>query len=228
MQAALQLQNNNFTGDVVALTVAEVEKYAKDMLKGRKKLLNRIKAAERRAAGKVPTVIRGRRLTQQEAVLAEHARLYVGANQDLMHVAKAENLFAKLAKEQADAGFAIDHAMLDTVAGIMTGSNPFGGEAVNWNGLAVTEQTAAELAGREAASLREEMELIDAALDDLESVDPIGALILRQQYVHGKKVPAVTLLLIERGHAEEGLAESTYHTWRKAALREFGALVGLC
>lgn len=208
------------------LTNKEVEQIAKQMLKDRKKLPNRIKAKERQAEGRglrTSMLSRRTRLSQREVELAVVGRAYTQHVADSMHVQKAENLFGHMrgANEQ-------DQIALDEITGMMIGSEAWGAEGVAVDGVVHTFEKAAELAAKEAQSLREEMNLIDEALDDLASYDEKGASILRLQYVEGKSVVAVMMKLTDDGDAEEGLAESTYHYWRKGALREFGRLVGLC
>ena len=73
---------------------------------------------------------------------------------------------------------------------------------------------------------------------DLASVDPCGALILREQYMKAQKVDKVMMMMVEFLRSQEEdeeereqiveVAEATYHRWRKEALHEFGKLVGLC
>ncbi|MBL0387895.1 hypothetical protein JJB07_14735 [Tumebacillus sp. ITR2] len=210
----------------VGLSDKEVERLVKSLLKDYKKLEGRIKAATRQAEGKGMTIARGAILTGYEERLAEVGRAYTQDNHELMHVAKAENLFAGIQGCTEE-----DTVALDEITGLMVGTRAFGGEAVVWNGLVVPFDVACDLAAQDARNFQQEKDTIDYALEELEKYDPNGALILRGQYCQRRSVANVMMELQELITAEDTdatLAESTYHRWRKEAVKEFGKLVGVC
>lgn len=221
-QTALAIQMDQVVG-VSLLTEEEAVQIAMQMLKNYRKLDKEIAARERRAKASGKGFLTK---YQKQLALVGKSHAYRAAGHDIMYKEKAERFFGESEKFARGKQRFNDAAAFRELQDLMIGTTAWGGndaEGADWKGKIVTFDREAELYDEEMKDLLEEKDYVLDTLKRMEEYDKRGFDILFCQYVKGMKVTEVIV------HLNLGnIADSTYHHWRKAALKLFAELAGLC
>lgn len=155
-----------------------IKKRVVDTLQRYKRLPHLIEQAEAVAAGQglardFRAHVTGAEFEQLAAVGQAYAHGYV----EHIHQQKAETLFAGMKGDDAQ-----DQEALDRIAGLMTGTAAWGGEAVVWHDRVMRETEAMRLAEQDVSRLKFEKAFIERALNSLKSYAPRLEKLIRCRY----------------------------------------------